>query len=59
MPSIWEIGMWVVVVMGAWLTICDICETIRIRREFERAKANGRIVYSFKPCKANRKIDKQ
>ena len=55
MPSIWEIGMWVVVVMGAWLTICDICETIRIKREFERAKANGRIVYHFKPTKATRR----
>lgn len=57
-PLIVDVGMWVVVVMGAWLTISDIMENIRIRREFERAKANGRIVYSFKPCKANRKIDK-
>lgn len=51
MPSIWEIGLWVVVVMGVWLTISDIFEMIRIKREFERAKANGRIIYNFKPKK--------
>ena len=58
MPSIWEIGMWVVVVMGAWLTISDIMENIRIRREFERAKAIGRIVYDFRPSKKLSKTKK-
>lgn len=50
-PLLVDVGLWVVVVMGAWLTICDICETIHIKREFERAKANGRIIYNFKPAK--------
>lgn len=50
-PLLVDVGLWVVVVMGVWLTICDIFETIRIRREFERAKANGRIIYNFKPKK--------
>lgn len=58
MPSIWEIGMWVVVVMGVWLTIRDIMENIRIRREFERAKANGRIAYDFRPSKKLSKTKK-
>lgn len=55
MPSIWEIGMWVVVVMGAWLTISDIMDSIRARKQFEQAKANGRIVYHFNPTKAIRR----
>lgn len=55
MPSIWEIGMWVVVVMGAWLTISDIMDSVRTRKQFEQAKANGRIVYHFKPSKATRR----
>lgn len=55
MPNIWEIGMWVVVVMGAWLTIRDIMNNIRARKQFEQAKANGRITYHFKPSKATRR----
>lgn len=50
-PLLVDVGMWVMLITVAWLTIRDIMENIRIRREFERAKANGRIVYSFKPSK--------
>lgn len=56
MPSIWEMGMWVVVVMGTWLTISDIMNNIRARKQFEQAKANGRITYHFKPSKATKEI---
>ena len=54
MPSIWEIGMWVVVVMGAWLTIRDIMDYIQAKKQFEQAKANGRIIYHFKAGKRAR-----
>lgn len=50
-PLIVDVGMWVVVVMGLWLTIRDIMDYIQARKQFERAKANGRIIYNFKPSK--------
>lgn len=54
-PLIVDVSMWVLIVAVAWLTFRDIRENIRIRREFERAKANGRIVYSFKPAKTRKR----
>lgn len=50
-PLIVDVSMWVLLITVAWLTVRDIRENIRIRREFERAKANGRIIYNFKPAK--------
>lgn len=55
-PLIVDVSMWVLLITVAWLTVRDIAENIRIRREFERAKANGRIVYSFKPAKTRRRV---
>lgn len=55
MMSVWEFGMWIVVLMGLWLTIRDIMDYIQAKKQFERAKANGRIVYSFKPAKTRKR----
>lgn len=54
-PLIVDVSMWVMLITVAWLTFRDIRENIRIRREFERAKANGRITYNFKPAKTRKR----